>query len=132
MKATTQASAPPLLYLSPLAIPISVKEDIKLSYYYKFYQRSNLFCYSELFVLQKRENKLIIKTIFNKYKIPFSKNNYEIASILNSIGFKKKSIFKMEVYMNCTKLKTHFGISLENLIVKVKENEFIIEDIIKV
>ncbi len=124
--------------ISPLVLPepapiVAVAQPF-IHYDYMIYKRKGWCCYIESFLLTKQRLEKWKITLFDpdksSYDIPVNKTNEDISMIINSLGVKKKGIYKVNVFNRNHFIQTKHFISLSTIIEFITKNERIISGVV--
>ena len=130
IQSTPLASAP----ISPLMLPpptaVAVAQPF-IHYEYKVYKRCGWCCYNESFLLTKKKDTIWNLNLLDGgvYDIPVNKTNEDITMVINSLGVKKNSIYKVVVYNRDTILQVKYFISLTSIVDFITKNETVIQGV---
>lgn len=120
------------LVLSQTAQPVAVAKPF-IHYEYVILKRTSFFCYTELFMLTKKNDnkwKLSFYSPTISYDIPSNKTNEDITMIINSLGVKKNNIYRVDVFNRDNLIQNKHFISLDSIIEFITKNEVVIEGVV--
>jgi len=122
--------------ISPLQLPATAVAVARpfIHYDYLISKRHNFCCYSKCFLLTKKDNirwNLILYDVDkSSYDIPTEKTNEDMTMIINSLGVKKNSIYKIDVFNRDKFIQKKHFISLQTIIEFITKNEFVVEGVV--
>ncbi len=123
--------------ISPLQLPaIAVASVLSpfIHYDYIVLKRCGWCCYNDCFSLTKKDQTKWNLTLYDvnrsKYDIPTNKSNEDISMIINSLGVKKNSIYRVDVYNRDCFIQKKYFISLSSIIEFITKNEIVIAGVV--
>lgn len=123
--------------ISPLQLPtpaVAVALRPFIHYDYIVLKRCGWCCYNECFLLTKKDDTKWNLTLYDNgkssYDIPTNKSNEDISMIINSLGVKKNSIYRVDVYNRDCFIQKKYFISLPSIIEFITKNEVVIEGVV--
>ena len=123
--------------MSPLQLPaIAVASVFSpfIHYDYIVLKRCRWCCYNDCFSLTKKDQTKWNLTLYDanrsKYDIPTNKSNEDISMIINSLGVKKNSIYRVDVYNRDCFIQKKYFISLASIIDFITKNEIVIAGVV--
>tara|TARA_R100000734_G_scaffold16620_1_gene12727 strand:+ start:177 stop:587 length:411 start_codon:yes stop_codon:yes gene_type:complete len=128
----------PTAPISPLQLPqqqVAISTILRpfIHYDYIVLKRCGLFCYNDCFLLTKKDDTKWNITLYDVGKlscdIPTDKSNEDMVMIINSLGVKKNSIYRVDVYnRDCFIQKKYFK-SVSSIIEFITKNENVIQGV---
>lgn len=123
--------------ISPLQLPaVAVARVLSpfIHYDYVVLKRCGWCCYNDCFSLTKKDQTKWNLTLYDvnrsKYDIPTNKSNEDISMIINSLGVKKNSIYRVDVYNRDCFIQKKYFISLSSIIEFITKNEIVIAGVV--
>ena len=126
----------PTAPMSPLQLPATAVAVARpfIHYDYIVKERCGWCCYNECFLLTKKDDTKWNLTLYDagksSYDIPSNKSNEDITMIINSLGVKKNSIYRVDVFNRDNFIQKKYFISLPSIIEFITKNEVVIEGVV--